>query len=216
VASALNGGLGDDSASSFSGNDKARDPTAIDLNELLQVSPQASFAVIRAAYRALARDYHPDVNATPEAASTMGRLNAAYAVLSDPVRRARYHAYYARASRTARAPRGSGGRSTPTWASSPNRTSSKHEASPSSTTAARSHDRTGALQVVWRIVIVAGIAAVVLILLLSTWLVFSDTDDRSPPMFGMRGGSSTGAPIVAPGTHAQRPCGIGRVDFLSC
>src|SRR5688572_22376182 len=70
------------------------DPSTVDLYELLQVSPQASLNVIRAAYRALARDYHPDINATPAAARHMLRLNDAYDVLSDPIRRARYHRRY--------------------------------------------------------------------------------------------------------------------------
>jgi DnaJ domain len=68
------------------------------LYEVLQVSPEASIEVIRAAYRALARAYHPDVNADPEATPHMRRLNAAYQVLSDPDRRARYNAALARTS----------------------------------------------------------------------------------------------------------------------
>ena len=56
--------------------------------EVLQVSPGASEEVIRAAYRALARRYHPDVNRSPTAARHMGELNSAYAALIDPVRRA--------------------------------------------------------------------------------------------------------------------------------
>jgi curved DNA-binding protein CbpA len=36
------------------------------------------------------RSYHPDVNATPEAAARIRLLNAAYAVLSDSRERARY------------------------------------------------------------------------------------------------------------------------------
>jgi DnaJ-domain-containing protein 1 len=62
----------------------------INLYEILQVSPKAGPEVIQAAYRALARTYHPDVNASPDAARQMRQLNAAYGVLSDPQRRARY------------------------------------------------------------------------------------------------------------------------------
>jgi hypothetical protein len=61
-----------------------------DLYELLEVSPHARQAVIHAAYRALVRDCHPDVNDAPEAAHRARQLNAAYAVLSDPGGRARY------------------------------------------------------------------------------------------------------------------------------
>src|SRR5258708_3863538 len=64
----------------------------VNLYEVLQVSPRAGQEVIQAAYRALARTYHPDVNDAPDAARQMRQLNAAYGVLSDPERRARYDA----------------------------------------------------------------------------------------------------------------------------
>lgn len=70
------------------------EPLPADLYELLQVSPRASLGVIQAAYRVLARSYHPDVNDGPEAVRQMRRLNAAYAILSDPARRARYDAHF--------------------------------------------------------------------------------------------------------------------------
>ena len=66
------------------------------LYQVLQVSPEANTDVIRAAYRTLARAHHPDVNADPEATRQMRRLNAAYQILSDPDRRARYDAARAR------------------------------------------------------------------------------------------------------------------------
>ncbi len=62
------------------------------LYEVLQVSPSAEPEVIRASYRSLARLYHPDLNAAPGADARMRELNAAYAVLSDTDRRARYDA----------------------------------------------------------------------------------------------------------------------------
>jgi len=67
--------------------------------DVLQISSTATPEVIQAAYRALARAYHPDVNAAPDAARHMRQLNEAYAVLSDPVRRAKYDAVRARARR---------------------------------------------------------------------------------------------------------------------
>jgi hypothetical protein len=67
--------------------------------DVLQISSTATPEVIQAAYRALARAYHPDVNAAPDAARRMRQLNEAYAVLSDPVRRAKYDAVRARARR---------------------------------------------------------------------------------------------------------------------
>jgi len=62
------------------------------LYEVLQVSPTASPEVIRSSYRSLARLYHPDLNGEPEADTRMRELNAAYAVLNDSERRARYDA----------------------------------------------------------------------------------------------------------------------------
>lgn len=64
-----------------------------DLNayDVLQVSPLASDEVIHAAYRALARGYHPDLNGSTDSRN-MRRLNAAYRTLSDPDRRSAYDA----------------------------------------------------------------------------------------------------------------------------
>lgn len=64
------------------------------LYDLLEVSPNASPEVIKAAYRQLAMKYHPDRQ--PDAQSRrwaeeqMKAVNAAYEILSDPVRRAEY------------------------------------------------------------------------------------------------------------------------------
>lgn len=60
------------------------------LYDVLQVSPWCEPEVIPAAYRALARIRHPDVNRDPSAEDQMRRLNVAYETLSDPVRRAQY------------------------------------------------------------------------------------------------------------------------------
>ncbi|MEO8547713.1 MAG: J domain-containing protein, partial [Sphingomicrobium sp.] len=56
----------------------------------LGLSPSSEDVVIRAAYRALMRRYHPDGNSTAAAAARTRAINAAYAVLSDPDRRAEY------------------------------------------------------------------------------------------------------------------------------
>jgi len=61
-----------------------------DYYRLLQVDPSAEQEVIEAAYRRLARKYHPDVNPDPAAAPRMRELSAAYDVLRDPERRAEY------------------------------------------------------------------------------------------------------------------------------
>lgn len=62
--------------------------------ECLQVTQTASDAVIRAAYKTLAQRWHPDRNQSnqAEAEAQMTRINEAYAVLSDPVKRANYDA----------------------------------------------------------------------------------------------------------------------------
>ncbi len=54
----------------------------------LQVDPQAEFEVIEAAYRRLARKYHPDVSPDPESHARMIAINQAWEVLRDPVKRA--------------------------------------------------------------------------------------------------------------------------------
>ena len=61
-----------------------------DYYEILQISPEAEKEVIEAAYRRLARKYHPDVNSDPHAPARMRQLNEAFEVLSDPIRRAEY------------------------------------------------------------------------------------------------------------------------------
>ncbi len=65
-----------------------------DFYELLDVSRDADAATIKAAYRKLALKHHPDRNRDdPDAEDTFKRLNEAYAVLSDPEKRARYDRY---------------------------------------------------------------------------------------------------------------------------
>ena len=61
-----------------------------DLYELLQVSPKAEPEVIEAAYRRLARKYHPDAGADEADPARMTGLNRAYETLRDPSRRAAY------------------------------------------------------------------------------------------------------------------------------
>lgn len=56
----------------------------------LKVTRNAPPEVVRAAYRVLAQRYHPDVNPSPDAARIMMVINGAYAVLSDPKRRAEH------------------------------------------------------------------------------------------------------------------------------
>ena len=56
--------------------------------KILQVDPEAEDEVIAAAYRRLARKYHPDTAPGPEALGRMEAINAAWEVLGNPARRA--------------------------------------------------------------------------------------------------------------------------------
>jgi curved DNA-binding protein len=56
----------------------------------LEIAPGASEAEIKKAYRKLARQYHPDVNKDPKAEEKFKEINAAYEVLSDKEKRAKY------------------------------------------------------------------------------------------------------------------------------
>lgn len=59
--------------------------------DTLKVSRDAPIEVIQAAYRSLARKYHPDRNRhTPDGEALMKSINAAYEVLSDPSKRAEH------------------------------------------------------------------------------------------------------------------------------
>ena len=58
--------------------------------EILEVSKGASQDEIRQAYLNLARQYHPDVNHSPDALKKFKKMNEAYEVLSVPARRAQY------------------------------------------------------------------------------------------------------------------------------
>jgi curved DNA-binding protein CbpA len=59
----------------------------VDLYRVLQVIPEAEPEVIRAAYRSLARKYHPDLGGSE---AQMAVLNAAWETLCDPGDRAQY------------------------------------------------------------------------------------------------------------------------------
>lgn len=66
---------------------------------ILQVDPTAEHDVIEAAYRRLARKYHPDVATIPDAAERMVQLNGAWEILRNPSRRAALDRLLARVER---------------------------------------------------------------------------------------------------------------------
>lgn len=88
----------------------------------LGVQPNAPAAVIRAAYRALAQEYHPDRNKAADATRKFQELQRAYEVLSDPVERANYDA--SATSRAEQAPPSDAG---PSGATAQNEASSAYE-----------------------------------------------------------------------------------------
>jgi hypothetical protein len=61
-----------------------------DLYGILGLTPRATAAEIKSAYRRLARKYHPDVSASPDANARFVQINKAYEILSDPNRRWAY------------------------------------------------------------------------------------------------------------------------------
>jgi molecular chaperone DnaJ len=64
-----------------------------DYYEVLGVGRDASDSDLKGAFRRLARQYHPDVNDSPDAEERFKEINEAYAVLSDTERRAAYDRY---------------------------------------------------------------------------------------------------------------------------
>ena len=58
--------------------------------DILEISPNASDEVIKAAYKALVKRYHPDSMTSGNQNKTMAQINEAYETLSDAVKREKY------------------------------------------------------------------------------------------------------------------------------
>lgn len=65
-------------------------PSPIDPYRALQVAPTCDQEVVHAAYRALARKYHPDRDPSRHAQVRMAELNEAYAMVREVVARERH------------------------------------------------------------------------------------------------------------------------------
>lgn len=64
-----------------------------DLYSVLGIDRSATADEVKRAFRRLAMEFHPDRNKSPEAEAKFKQVNAAYEVLSDPEKRARYDRY---------------------------------------------------------------------------------------------------------------------------
>jgi hypothetical protein len=63
---------------------------ALDPYKVLQVDREAEDEVIQAAYRRLARKYHPDLATGPDAPARMAAINAAWELIGEPSKRAMF------------------------------------------------------------------------------------------------------------------------------
>lgn len=70
----------------------SRPEDAASLYGVLCVAPTATAAEIKAAWKRLARQWHPDTSREPDAADVFRRIKSAYDVLGDDGKRARYDA----------------------------------------------------------------------------------------------------------------------------
>ncbi len=69
--------------------------------DILEVSPDASPEVLRAAYRSLSRKYHPDSNPDSDEAKHFQQVQEAWEVLRDPQKRRHYDEHLRKSARSA-------------------------------------------------------------------------------------------------------------------
>lgn len=65
-----------------------------DYYAILEIGRQSSSEEIRTAYRLLSKKWHPDLNPGKDVTQKMQDINEAYAILKDPVKKARYDFEY--------------------------------------------------------------------------------------------------------------------------
>ena len=147
-----------------------------DVYEVLQVSPNAEPEVIDAAYRRLARKYHPDTSARPDAHSRMQEINWAYELLKDPRKRSRYDASR-QTTRQSSTPDGSSADEGP-FGSSPYRSPRETDYSPPVAQPVRPVERS-ALRRYWPVAALAVVA----------YLALTRASDGGPPQEPAAGGS---------------------------
>ncbi len=82
---------------------EVRRKTELDYYKVLQVDPNAEPEVIEAAYRALSKKYHPDINRSSDSENRMSQLNLAFDVLRDADKRRDYNQIRDSLNRYARA-----------------------------------------------------------------------------------------------------------------
>ena len=85
-----------------------------DYYSILGVAKNVTEAGLKAAYRKLSKQYHPDVNPDPGAAVKMQEINEAYNTLSDPQKKAEYDSAGSSGSTQSSGGRPASGRNAPT------------------------------------------------------------------------------------------------------
>jgi DnaJ-domain-containing protein 1 len=76
----------------FEGNDATVDTTDLTLYGVLNLKRDCAGTDIKSAWRRMAKRYHPDVNKDDDAPQMMQRINEAYEVLNNPMKRKKYDA----------------------------------------------------------------------------------------------------------------------------
>lgn len=172
--------------------------TPTDLYRILEVEPSADLESIHAAYRRLARLYHPDLNPRPEGAERMRAINAAYRVLSEPDLRA---AYDARRYLFAPRPPSAGVASSPSPRRQPASTPPPRVAADSGTAEAP----TVLQRRVDRIVAVVGVVLLVVIGAYAAVVIPRSEQEFQDYVRGIR--SSRPTPVATAAPSAQHPSG---------